>query len=114
MRAVAVAGTLVFAVAAGLIGWVVFTGGECAVATVHRSVEACISAGLPRERCATLLAEADLQLLQSGPVFDMREQCEERYVSCQRAAGATGFVPRAKGFCLKAGPPERLVPVFGR
>lgn len=44
----------------------------------------------------------------------MREQCEDRYGSCQRAAGATGFVPRATGFCLKAGPPERLVPVFGR
>lgn len=51
MRLVAVAGTLVFAAAAGLIGWVVFTGGECAGATVHRSVDACIAAGLPRERC---------------------------------------------------------------
>ena len=114
MRLVAVAGTLVFAAAAGLIGWVVLTGGECAGATVHRSVDACIAAGLPRERCASLLVEADRQLLQSGPVFDMREQCEDRYGSCQRAAGATGFVPRATGFCLKAGPPERLVPVFGR
>lgn len=114
MRPVAVAGVLIFGAAAGLIGWVVLTGGECAGATVHRSVEACISAGLPQARCASLLAEADRLLLQSGPVFDMREQCEDRYGSCQRAAGATGFVPRATGFCLKVGPPERLVPVFGR
>lgn len=114
MRLAAVAGGLIFAAAAGLIGWVVLTGGECAGATIHRSVEACAATGLPRQRCTAMLAEADRLLLQNGPVFDMREQCEDRYVSCQRSGGATGFVPRATGFCLSAGPPERLIPVFGR
>ena len=114
MRPVALVVTAVVLTAGAILAYVGFTGGDCAGATVHRSVAACTTSGMSAARCTALMAEADRRLLQSGPVFDMRQQCEDRYTSCQPAAGATGFVPRASGFCLRPGPPELVVPVFGR
>lgn len=114
MRPVALVVSAVIVTAGAILAYVWTTGGECAGATVHRSVAACTASGISASRCTALMAEADRRLLQSGPVFDMRQQCEDRYPTCQPAAGATGFVPRASGFCLRPGPPEVVVPVFGR
>ena len=99
---------------AAILAYTMLTGGDCAGATVYRDVAACVAGGRGEARCLGDLAEADRRLTQSGPVFDIRQQCEDRYPSCQPAAGATGFVPRATGFCVRPGPPERVVPVFGR
>lgn len=114
MRPVALVVSAVIVTAGGILATVWTTGGDCAGAIVHRSVASCTASGISAARCTALMAEADRRLLQSGPVFDMRQQCEDRYPSCQPAAGATGFVPRATGFCLRPGPPEVAVPVFGR
>ncbi|WP_296576905.1 DUF1190 domain-containing protein [Phreatobacter sp.] len=114
MKPVAVVGSALILTAGAIVAYVIATGGDCAGAPVFRSVAACTAGGIDAARCAALMGEADRRLLQNGPVFDMRQQCEDRYLSCQPASGATGFVPRASGFCLRPGPPEVVVPVFGR
>lgn len=114
MKPVAVVGSAVIVAAGAVVAFVMLTGGDCAGAPVFRSVAACTAGGIGAARCEALMGEADRRLLQTGPVFDMRQQCEDRYLSCQPASGATGFVPRASGFCLTPGPPEVVVPVFGR
>ncbi len=113
MRAGALLVAVAVAGAAGFMTYVWMAGGECAGAPVYRSVEACVSGGGSAERCSGLMRQADTALARSGPVHNTREQCEERFVTCQGSIGATGFVPRAQGFCVRPGPPETVVPVFG-
>jgi uncharacterized protein YgiB involved in biofilm formation len=114
MRAGAILVGLAVAAAAGLMAYLWTGGGECGGAPVFRSVAACVSAGRSQDACAALMRQADTVLAGSGPVHNTREQCEDRFVTCQRSIGATGFVPRAQGFCVRRGPPETVVPVFGR
>lgn len=114
MRPVAVAGSLVILTAGAIVAYVMLTGGECAGAAVYRDVASCVSSGRTVSGCQGHLAEANRRLTQTGPVFDMRQQCEDIYRSCQPAARAVGFVPVATGFCLRPGAPDRVVPVFGR
>lgn len=114
MRPVAAIVAAVILVAGSLVAYVMLTGGECAGTVVYRDVAACVSRGGTVSSCDAYLREANRRLTQSGPVFDMRQQCEDRYSSCQPAHGASGFVPRATGFCVRTGPPDRVVPIFGR
>lgn len=114
MRPVAAIVAAVILVAGSLVAYVMLTGSECAGTVVYRDVAACVSRGGTVSSCEAYLREANRRLTQSGPVFDMRQQCEDRYRSCQPAVGAVGFVPVATGFCLKPGAPDRVVPVFGR
>jgi uncharacterized protein YgiB involved in biofilm formation len=111
------AGVLVVAAAiagaAGFMAYLWMLGGDCGGAPVYRSVEACVSGGRSAEACAALMRQADTALARSGPVHNTREQCEDRFVTCQGSIGATGFAPRAQGFCIRTGPPETVVPVFG-
>jgi uncharacterized protein YgiB involved in biofilm formation len=113
MRAGALLVGVFIAGAAGLMTYLWMSGGECGGAPVYRSVEACVSGGRSAESCAALLRQADTALARSGPVHNTREQCEDRFVTCQGSIGATGFVPRAQGFCVRRGPSETVVPVFG-
>jgi uncharacterized protein YgiB involved in biofilm formation len=113
MRAGALLVGVAVAGAAGLMTYLWMSGGECAGAPVYRSVQACVSGGRTAEGCAALMRQADTVLARSGPVHNTREQCEDRFVTCQGSIGATGFVPRAQGFCVRRGPPETVVPVFG-
>jgi uncharacterized protein YgiB involved in biofilm formation len=113
MKAVAVIGTAAILTAGAVVSYVMLTGGECAGSVVYRDVAACVSRGRTMSGCEAYLAEANRRLTQRGPVFDMRQQCEDRYSSCQPADGASGFVPRATGFCVRTGPPDRVVPIFG-
>ncbi len=114
MKPVAVIGSAVIVTAGAVLAYVMLTGGNCAGATVYRDVASCVSSGRTVSGCRSLLAEANRRLTQTGPVFDMRQQCEDIYRSCQPAVGAVGFVPVATGFCLRSGAPDRVVPVFGR
>lgn len=114
MKLVAVIGSAVIVTAGAVLTYVMLTGGDCAGATVYRDVASCVSSGRTVSGCQSMLADANRRLTQTGPVFDMRQQCEDRYRSCQPAVGAVGFVPVATGFCLKPGAPDRVVPVFGR
>lgn len=111
MKPVAVA---VIVTAGAILTYVMLTGGDCAGATVYRDVASCVSSSRTVSGCQSMMAAANRRLTQTGPVFDMRQQCEDHYRSCQPAVGAVGFVPVATGFCLKPGAPDRVVPVFGR
>lgn len=113
MRAGAAVVGLAIAGAAGLMAYLWTSGGECGDAPVYRSVEACAVGGRTAGSCADLSRQADAALARSGPVHNTREQCEERFVTCQRSIGATGFAPRAQGFCVRRGPTETVVPIFG-
>lgn len=99
--------------AASLMAYLWNSGGECGDAPVYRSVEACVTSGRSATACADLMRQADAALARSGPVHNTREQCEDRFVTCQGSIGATGFAPRAQGFCVRRGPSETVVPIFG-
>lgn len=114
MRPVAVAVAAIVAAVAGVMVFAWQSGGDCPGGTEFRSEQACTASGRPAERCRALLAEAQALLARSGPVYGTREQCQDRHATCQESRSAAGFTPRASGFCLMQGPPERIVPRFGR
>lgn len=114
MKPVAAFGSLAILAAGAVVAYVMLTGGDCAGAEVYRGVAACTASGRDEARCRSLMAEANRVLSQNGPVFDMRQQCEDRYIACQPARGAAGFAPQASGFCLRPGSGREVVPVFGR
>ncbi|WP_164304999.1 DUF1190 domain-containing protein, partial [Streptococcus pneumoniae] len=72
------------------------------------------ASGRTADRCRAMLQEAHALLARSGPVYGTREQCQDRHETCQESRAASGFTPRATGFCVMAGPPERIVARFGR
>lgn len=113
MRPVALLGIGMIAGAAGLMAYLWITGGDCPDGAIYRNLDMCRDGGRTAERCNQIMAEANQMLARSGPVHNTREQCEERFVTCQGSIGATGFVPRATGFCIRRGPPETIVPLFG-
>lgn len=113
MRAGPIVVGLAIAAAAGLMAHLWISGDECGDAPVYRSVEACAAGGRSAGQCADLMRQADAALARTGPVHNTREQCEDRFVTCQRSIGATGFAPRAQGFCVRPGPAGAVVPVFG-
>ena len=114
MRPVAIAVTLIVAGVAAAMGYVWLSGGDCPGGTEIPSERACLAGGRPAEQCRALLAEANGLLAHSGPVYATREACQDRHTTCQDSRAATGFAPRATGFCLMPGAPARLVPRFGR
>ena len=113
MRMVAVIGSLVIVVAGGIIAYALQSGGDCPGGAVYRNLEMCLDSVRTPERCNLMMTDANTMLARSGPVSNTREQCEDRYGTCQNSRGAVGFVPRATGFCLMRGPPETIAPVYG-
>ncbi len=113
MRPVAVAVAGIVAAVAGAMVYVWQSGGDCPGGAEFRSEQACAASGRPAERCRVLLAEAHAMLARSGPVYGTREQCQDQHATCQESRSAAGFTPRATGFCVMPGTPERIVARFG-
>jgi uncharacterized protein YgiB involved in biofilm formation len=74
--------------------------GECLGGSVVASEEACVASGLPPGVCRMAFVQAEDVARSSGPLYNDRALCEERYPACLEARHATGWVPRPAGFCV--------------
>ena len=99
----------------GVVIAVAMWRGECLGGVVADSEAACIDAGLAPGVCRMAFLRTDDVARGSGPLYNERTPCEDRYPVCIEARPATGWVPRPAGFCIvpdRAGGVGRLTAVY--
>lgn len=104
--------TLFIAGVAGFMGYLWFSGGDCSGGREFTSVDACDRAGERPRDCRDWFAEANRLLSRRGPFHMDQNRCIAAHDTCQPADVATGWTPRATGFCVMGQGSVTVVPRF--